>query len=379
MSWRRATCRCCGDDCELTSVAADCTIIGTGETCEDGCGGIKVTFGTPDKVAGRTVVNDSDAYPEGGGLYRWDAGTELSIQIGTGLIECDSTEFYFNSMTVRWGCPSDPENYNVETFESGYALITLPTGCSDCEIRITAHYSDHPALTIACGSCTLFPDFPLTVAIDTPWTFAVGTHGASSNCSDERDGKTLEEYGRECLDGILGDIPLNQRLNWSCSSPDYFQFQIPNDDSSGITTRSNQVCFDISNPFPFETFYVNAVASIGCTIGVLLDPTYYAAGILYGRIIVGAQGDANYAVIWFEPGGTFPKSCGWQSYEGGGGAVYYPPEFDTDAELGTFTPGDSNSFCLAVLQAVRDHSPYVVPGHDFGGGVIAPSMTVTVT
>lgn len=374
MSWRRATCRCCGDDCELTSVAADCTIIGTGETCEDGCGGIKVTFGTPDKVAGRTVVNDSDAYPEGGGLYRWDAGTELSIQIGTGLIECDSTEFYFNSMTVRWGCPSDPENYNVETFESGYALITLPTGCSDCEIRITAHYSDHPSLTIACGSCTLFPDFPLTVDIDAPWAFAVGSHGGSANCSDEREGKSLEDYGRECLDAILPDIPLTQRLGWSCGSPDRFSFFIPSDGSGGVPFSSNQVCYNISNPFPGELFYVNAVVSLGVSIGVILDPSYYASGVLYGRILVGGGGSANYAVAWF-PAGTLLKTCAWQSYEGGGSA-YYPPTFGTDAELGTFTPGDSNSFCLAVLQAIRDHSPYVVPGSDYAPGI--PSVTVTV-
>ena len=141
MSWRRSTCRCCANDCELISVLSTCTLADD-STCGifQGCGPVEITFGTPDSVAGRTEIVNHFLYPASGQNFRWPGGTSLSIFVRPRYIICNGTLFFFRHMQLEYGCPSDPENYTNTTINGRYTVINLPANCSGCVIKITADY-----------------------------------------------------------------------------------------------------------------------------------------------------------------------------------------------------------------------------------------------
>lgn len=374
MSHRRC---CCGTECELVSISSTCNTL-LGGACSP-CAPLQVTFNVPDIVANRKRVNNHHNYGnEPFGNFRWAGGTRLVITLRPHNWAGCASVYFFESMSVTWGCVGHPELTFSATSTGRYLVIDLPQNCpGKCEISISAVYvetpPDHSCFICSqtgsdCGANVVFDD---VLSYPDGDTSSSSTHHCTSpsppgpgqqiicevggdDCVDLFPCETFEAKSRECyslakasLDPIL---PIdNFPSNNGCA---YFTYQCADYGKSMVCDTGFHCDLGPENTNDFVNYSssANITRSFSCRLfpNTLLIPS----GTIEGYIE--AEG---YAVMGAGVGfATNNVPIGGCSEVGTMGGTYRFPSTGV-AVLGTFDPIFDGAFCREVFNILSRYYP----------------------
>lgn len=409
MGIHHAGCSCCDEYCELHATRANCTLLDINgvTSCGDGgvspgCGPVSCTLDPPD-VEGRTHIADLNTYPDGGTLFRWPKGTTLTVTIHEFEVECalDQVTYPFNSLAIRHGCPFDENSNNLTVTTVRVQTFVMPEvgtapGCSPCAIDIIANYRECAATTLDCQDCLdTFGAFPMTLTVpngynlSAPYFLANGTTvPPGTDCAVVPPGgaKPLSQYATDCYEEALSRLPTSWPLHFG------WCFGTVGGGHGGgdlIRTTFGVLTSDTHSDW-YEGYPVaktfceedaggaQVVAGEAYLFGgfagfIDVDPFYFDQGILWGRINVHAA-VRGYATALIAP--PF-RLCTADARQGGDAWEPGPQAVDM-GQLGTFGAGDACSYCEAIIDAIRNNSPYICTGEAAPGGGVSPPITIVI-
>lgn len=371
MSWRHGKCNCCSQDCELVEVSSTCTLADDSGSCQvfQGCGPMRLRFGTPDIVSGRTDIDDHYDYPADGQNFKWSGGTELSIFARDRTIECGGTVFFARHMRLQYGCPNDPEKWTDETVLGRYAKIQLPSDCSGCIIRISVNY--FAAVGDNCDSCWYdnVPNCPMVVTFEQmPAYVDFELSQFGFRCSQIPLANTpICSSEPECL-GDLDPCPTYLQAAQACYSEARANVGL----TYNVAARGCKVELieDAEEPGIHCGPYPNYLADCGRIFAIINDVelsytckssvaySFYAriddidTGLLATGVIKGRKTIVGSASHITNVDGGALLACSTNSYclsYGTMGGNYISPAFgEPTVQLGTFNPAIGGDICRAV-------------------------------